>query len=117
MTQTSHAGRCHCGAVHFAVNSELDDPLRCNCSFCRRRGAIVQKVPHEKFRLLAGENDLHVYGNREFSRHLFCRHCGIHVFTRIISEGEPVMAVNLACLDGVDLASFTPREFDGATLL
>ncbi|MBF3332811.1 GFA family protein, partial [Leptospira borgpetersenii serovar Ballum] len=36
-------GQCHCGTVKFTV--ELTDGLntarRCNCSYCRMRGAIT----------------------------------------------------------------------------
>jgi len=114
---STYRGRCHCGAVRIEATTSLADPFTCNCSFCARRGAVLQKVEPEHFRLTAGESELTRYGARDFSDHYFCSRCGIHVFTRITRKNETSVAVNLACLDGVDLTSLSPRVFDGAKLL
>ena len=113
----THYGSCHCGFVKFQVETDLADPVRCNCSFCTRRGSILQKVPAEKFSLVNGEDSLAQYGAREFSDHFFCQQCGIHTFTRSSRNGEDAVVVNLACLAGIDLDAVAPRLFDGATLL
>ena len=38
---------CHCGAVQLRVTlaDGLSTASRCDCSFCRRRGAIAVTVP------------------------------------------------------------------------
>ena len=113
----TRCGACHCGAVRFEVDSDLADPVECNCSFCVKRGALLQKVPSPRFRLVAGESTLSRYGKREFSDHFFCKTCGIHCFTRSTRNNEDAVVVNLACLDGVDLDALEPRVFDGATVL
>lgn len=113
----SFEGQCHCGTVRFEVDTELDDPVWCNCSFCVRRGAKLQKVPADSFRLKAGEDRLSVYGNRDFSDHYFCSTCGIHTFTRTTRNDQDAVVVNLACLEGVDPDSLELRVFDGANLL
>ena len=45
--QTKHKATCHCGAVEIEL--DLPDGLveirRCDCSMCRRRGAIAASVP------------------------------------------------------------------------
>lgn len=37
------AGQCHCGAVRFeaTLSNGFNSILRCNCSYCRMRGAVV----------------------------------------------------------------------------
>lgn len=114
---TTHRGHCHCGIVEFEVSTDVREPLQCNCSFCIRRGAVLQRVPGKDFQVLTGEAELTRYGARTFSDHFFCRVCGIHVFTRISRENDESVAVNLTCVDGLDLASLSPTLFDGAKLL
>jgi hypothetical protein len=113
----THRGRCHCGNVEFEIESDIGEPFECNCSFCVRRGAVLQKVPAKRFAVLQGETDLTRYGARNFSDHFFCSTCGIHVFTRITRENEDSVAVNLACVEGLERSSLAPRLFDGAKLL
>jgi hypothetical protein len=113
----TYLGNCHCGSLQFQVDTDLTDPVRCNCSFCIRRGAILQKVPAERFSVISGKKALSRYGAREFSDHFFCKQCGIHAFTRSSRNGEDAVVVNLACLQEIDLGAITPRIFDGKTLL
>jgi len=113
----THVGSCHCAAVRFKVESDLADPVRCNCSFCVRRGALLQKVPAEQFELVSGVESLSEYGTRSFSDHFFCKQCGVHTFTKSSRNGEDAVVVNLACLQDVDRSSIEPRIFDGANLL
>lgn len=110
-------GACHCESVQFRAETDLDDVVCCNCSFCSKRGALLQKMPASKFSLLRGEGCLQKYGKRSFSSHYFCSHCGVHVFTHSARDGEDAIIVNIACIAGVDVTEFTPRRFDGATLL
>ena len=67
-----YSGTCHCKAVKFEVETDLSDPVRCNCSFCMKRGALLQRVPVDDFSLLSGESGLTRYGERSFSDHFFC---------------------------------------------
>jgi len=117
MSDKRYNGKCHCGAVVFEFQTKLEDPFQCNCSFCIRPGATVQKVNADKFKLLKGETSLSKYGNRNFSKHYFCKNCGINVFTRIYGEFEDSVGVNLACAESVNISALTPSIFDGATLL
>lgn len=55
---------------------------------------MLQKVPEADFALQRPADELGVYGKRSFSKHHFCRTCGLQVFTRITDErgfrgGEP----------------------------
>ena len=113
----SYTGSCHCGSVQFRVQTDLADTVRCNCSFCIRRGAVLQKVPADQFDLVRGSENLSRYGARDFSDHFFCKCCGIHTFTKSTRNNENAVVVSLACLNGIDLDGIVPRIFDGARRL
>ena len=60
---TVKRGKCHCGAVEFEVELEngLENVRRCNCSLCRRKGAIMAGVPLERLRVVKGADMLTLY--------------------------------------------------------
>ncbi len=104
MTEIRH-GTCHCGAVAFEVelSGGLENLRRCNCSLCRRKGAIMAGVPVEKLKVLRGEDALTLYQwNTNVAKHYFCRICGIYTHhQRRSNPGE--YGFNVACLEGVDV--------------
>lgn len=114
-TQT-YKGSCHCGAVQFSANMSLEKTITCNCSMCKRAGYILAFIPASAFTLISGEEVLSNYQfNKKVIDHLFCRVCGIKPFGRGKDEqGNKTIAVNVRCLDGVDLSTLTPFEYDGA---
>lgn len=99
-----HQGACHCGTVQFEVDlpNGLGQLRRCNCSICRRRGAIVASVPLDGIRITAGEDALTLYQfNTHVAKHYFCSRCGI--YTHHLRRSNPnEYGVNVACLDGVN---------------
>lgn len=112
MHQT-YQGSCHCGRVTFELKARLDTVMDCNCSICRRRGALWHGTSDAGLRILSGESDLALYQfNTMKAKHYFCRHCGIHPFAR--PRLDPTLwVVNVRCIDGVDLSSLKVRLFDG----
>lgn len=111
----SYRGSCHCQAVRFEVDTDLTKVLDCNCSHCARKGFLLTFVPASQFRLLEGEDKLTEYRfNRKFIAHLFCKICGVQGFGKGKDEsGNETIAVNVRCLDGVDLPALKPEFFDG----
>lgn len=99
-----HPGSCHCGLVQFEVHlpSGLVDPRHCNCSMCRRRGALVATATLEGFRVTSGEDSLSVYQfNTRTAKHYFCSFCGI--YTHHLRRSNPgLYSFNVGCLEGVD---------------
>ena len=74
-------GTCHCGAVEFEVTleEELQKGARCNCSLCRRKGAVMALVPRENIKIVQGEDKLTLYQwNLKIAKHYFCSICGIY---------------------------------------
>jgi hypothetical protein len=56
-------GSCHCGAVQFEVDLEhgFEKLRRCNCSLCRRKGAVMASVALSRLRITAGQDKLSLY--------------------------------------------------------
>lgn len=116
MTQT-HRGSCHCGAVRFEVDHDLEGKAtRCNCTICTKVGAIGgANVKPEKFRLLTPERELSTYSISPVATRYFCPKCGIHCFGRgdIPELGGAFVSVNLSTLDDVDVGQLDYRHWDG----
>ena len=99
-----HRLSCHCGAVEIEVR--LTDGLatarRCDCSFCRRRGAIAASVPLDGLRIVKGADRLTLYewGTRT-AKHYFCAVCGIYTHHRRRSNPNEY-GVNVGALEGVN---------------
>ena len=106
-------GSCHCGRIRFEADAELANLSVCNCSICQRTGYLHWTIPPEKFRLLAGAEDIVTYefGTR-VAKHHFCRVCGISPFRRARSDPDKV-DVNARCLEGVDVMALPATLFDG----
>lgn len=116
MSAKTYSGSCHCGAVRYDVELDLSQPvITCNCSMCTRMGSILSFVPAAQFHLRSGEDKLTDYQfNKKVIHHLFCSTCGIRSFARgAMPDGSPIVAVNVRCLDGVELDRLETRPYDG----
>jgi hypothetical protein len=101
-------GACHCGAVRFTVMlaSGLEQPRRCNCSFCRMRGAVVVSARRDDMQITAGHDVLRLYQfNTRQAEHFFCSVCGIYTHHRRRSNPNE-LSINVACLAGVSPFDF-----------
>lgn len=114
----NYTGSCHCGQVSFVVEGELAQVMACNCSICSRKGALMWFLPREKLRLLTPEENLATYTfNKHKIRHRFCPKCGIHPYGEAIDPaGKATAAINVRCLEGVDLEALPVKHFDGRSL-
>lgn len=114
----NYSGSCHCGRVAFEVEGEITGALSCNCSICQRKGALMWFVPRAALRLRTPDEDAGTYlFNKHQIRHRFCATCGIHPFGEGVSpKGDAVAAVNLRCIEGIDLAAIPVQHFDGRAL-
>ena len=59
-----YAGSCHCGAVRFSYDGEeITQGLRCTCSICSRKGAMMspEAIPLEALKVEARPEDLGLY--------------------------------------------------------
>ncbi|MND02779.1 hypothetical protein D3C83_222830 [compost metagenome] len=75
-------------------------------------------MPRAQFRLLTPESDTAVYTfNKHVIKHRYCPACGLHPYAEGVDpKGNPMAAVNIRCLEGIDLATVSVKEFDGRAL-
>ena len=114
----NYKGSCHCGRISFEVEGEIDGALACNCSMCSRRGSLLWFVARDKLRLKTAEDAVGTYTfNKHSIKHRFCPKCGIHAFGEAVDpKGNRMAAVNLRCLEAIDLAAVPVRNFDGRSI-
>ncbi|MBT2187953.1 GFA family protein [Sphingobium nicotianae] len=126
MRQT-YQGACHCGRTRFEVTADLDHVRACDCSICRQRGALNHRVAEKDLRLLTPIEHLSLYTfHTQTARDYFCPVCGIQPFRRPRgltpteeAAGLPRFegwAVNVRCLEGVDLDTIPIRRVFGSRL-
>lgn len=110
-----YEGSCHCGKVAFEVDGEIDRALSCNCSMCSRKGSLLWFVPRENLILLTPDDAASTYTfNKHAIHHRFCATCGIHPYAEAAdAKGKPTAAINLRCLEGIDLSTIPVHEFNG----
>lgn len=114
----TYTGGCHCGKVRYDVKIDLAEAIACNCSICQKTGTLLAFAPISQFTLLSGDDALTDYQfNKKVIHHLFCNTCGVRSFARGMGpDGTEMAAVNVRCLDDVDLAEVKSMPFDGRSL-
>jgi len=112
---TLYQASCHCGNIAFEVEGSIDSALACNCSICLRKGSLLWFVPREKLTLKTPETAASTYQFHTHAiRHRFCSICGIHPYAEATDpKGNPSAAVNLRCVENLDLAAIPVHHFDG----
>jgi hypothetical protein len=110
-----YRGSCHCGKVAFEVEGEIKNAMACNCSICQRKGSLLWFVPRDDLKLLTPESAASVYEfNKHLIKHRFCPTCGIHPYADGVDpKGNRMAAVNVRCIEDIDLASIPVTHFDG----
>ncbi len=127
MPPRNYTGSCHCGAVRFEVELDLDHVRSCDCSICRKRGALNHRVENSQLRILTPLESMTLYQwHTRTAKDYFCPTCGILPFRRpralsleeSASGRTPFLgwAVNVRCLDGVDLDAIPVRRVHGSRL-
>jgi hypothetical protein len=109
---TDLSGHCHCGAIRVEMSTALPTrelPLRaCQCSFCRRHGALTTSDPDGRLRIEVAPGSANRYrfglGITDF---LLCAECGVYVAATMESDGGLTAVVNVT---GVGLPGFEGRE-------
>jgi hypothetical protein len=114
----THTGSCHCGRIAFEVEGDIDSALACNCSICSRKGSLLWFVPRDKLKLKTPEDAASTYEfNKHVIKHRFCPTCGIHPYGEGKDpKGNATAAINLRCIEHLDLASIPVHHFDGRSL-
>jgi hypothetical protein len=115
MPLKTYTGSCHCKAVTYTANVDLSFTILCNCSICHKAGTLLAFTTEEEFTLHTGAENLQDYMfNTQAINHLFCKTCGIKSFGRKQEpDGSKVVAINIRCLDDVDIETIELTKIDG----
>jgi hypothetical protein len=121
MAKKTYHGSCHCGKVRFEADLDFAQGTgKCNCSYCWKARGWTMGIKPEAFRLLSGKESSAQYAFREGStnHHVFCKHCGIRVYTEGYIEqiGGAYVSVALSALDDLspaELAAAPIRYMNG----
>jgi hypothetical protein len=110
-----YTGKCHCGAVRYEAEADLSTVIECNCSYCAMKGLILAFTPAEQVTLLTPDAALTEYQfNKKHIHHMFCPVCGVQPFSHgNNSEGVATYALNVRCIEGIDLAALNPKPVNG----
>jgi hypothetical protein len=114
-----YSGGCQCGKVRYEVSLDLSSPvISCNCSRCGRLGSLLAFAPASELKLLSGEDaTTEFHFNKHKVHHRFCATCGIQSYSKgTAPNGAEMAAINVRCLDGVDVDSLTIQTFNGRDL-
>ncbi len=101
---TKHKLTCHCGAVELRVKlaDGLNTAQRCDCSFCRRRGAIAVTALLGDVEIVKGKDKLTLYTwGTHTAKHYFCSVCGIYTHHQRRSNPNEY-GVNVAAIEGIN---------------
>jgi hypothetical protein len=109
------------------VDADIDHVRVCDCSICRRRGALNFRVPKAALRLLTHWEAMSLYQwGTMTAKDYFCPVCGILPFRRPsdptpgeLKQGvEPFdgWAVNVRCLEGVDADALPVKRIHGSLI-
>jgi len=109
-------GSCLCGAVHWEMDGDIGPVTACNCTACRRYGALwAYDYMDERIRV-SGETVAYVRGEESLGFH-FCPKCGSVVYWLARGEDSKVRkraAVNVRLADDPEAVANQPIEhFDG----
>jgi hypothetical protein len=105
---------CHCTAVRFEIEVLPDWILDCNCTICRRYGALWSYPDASKVKLVQGaeSTDTYVWGDRMLAFHR-CRECGcVTHFTGLDTDPARIYGVNARMIPTLDPASVRLRQKD-----
>jgi hypothetical protein len=114
----TYTGSCHCGRIAFEVEGQFTEVMECNCTICTRKGYLLWFVPRDQLRLKTSESALATYTFKDrVIQHHFCPTCGCAPFGEGKGpSGQPMAAVNVRCLDAIDVSVLKRVPFDGRSL-
>jgi hypothetical protein len=107
-------GTCHCGAVSWTFAGMPESATACNCTVCRRYGALWAYDYENEAISISGPSKVYARGKAiEFH---FCPDCGCMAFWRAQKpdeQGRRRIAVNLRLTEPGPIADLPIDHFDG----
>lgn len=109
-------GTCHCGAVRWTLDTDPESVTACNCTLCRRYGALwgYGHIGHDIH--VSGETGAYRRGDEAACDFHFCPGCGCvthYVARKPGEDGKRWTAVNLRMTDPKLIENLPIDHFDG----
>jgi hypothetical protein len=113
---TKGTATCHCGAIRILVRQLPRTVTSCNCSICRRYGALWAYYTPSSVTIEAARGGLAKYSwNRRIRDYYRCKLCGcVTHYTYRKKQRKTTVAVNATNFDPGDLVGVRIRHLDGA---
>jgi len=114
-TQTFQ-GSCHCGNVKYQLGKAPEWLVSCNCSICRRIGALWTHAETSDVILNyeKGATIAYIWGDKTLSIHS-CKNCGCTThWESLDQEQHSRMGLNFRMCSDHELSDYRVRHFDGA---
>jgi len=109
----THAGTCHCGAIHITIEDDPVEASECNCSICRRTGALwTYRSPRQV--VVTGGGKGYVQGDATLTL-WHCPTCGVITHWTPRDPDYDRMGINLRLFDLVVWETLPRRFVDGAS--
>ena len=103
---------CHCGAVTLTAPAKPSEVTECNCSICRRTGAVLAYYSPKDVRV-SGATDIYMWGDRMIEFHR-CKVCGVFTHWTAVDKSYDRMGVNVRLMAPELLTDLRIPKFDGA---
>ena len=107
---------CHCGRIRIEVAGPPEFLVDCNCSICRRYGALwaFYELRGSRIEGAAEHADGYIWGRRTIST-FHCRQCGcVTHWEPLDINSDSKFAINARLLDPSSVSGVRVRRFDGA---
>ena len=112
-----HTGSCHCANIRFEAEGDFDTVMECNCSHCSKKGYLLWFIPRSTLSVTVDNDSLATYTfNKHQIKHHFCANCGCAPFGFGTHDGVEMAAINVRCLDDIDLGKIKRQMVDGRSL-
>jgi hypothetical protein len=108
-------GACHCGSVRWTFDGFPESATACNCTACRRYGALWAYGHEGEDVTVSGPVHAYSHGERNLE-FLFCPACGGLAAWRglqVNAQGRRRLAVNLRLADPERVGPLPIDHFDG----
>ena len=111
-------GSCHCGAVSWTLEGDPGPATACNCTLCRRYGALwAYDYENERIRISGPSTAYTRAGKADPALEIrFCPTCGCVLCwrgLRLGPDGRRRIAVNLRLAPPEEVAGLPIDHFDG----
>lgn len=109
------SGTCHCGAVRLEVPDRPPVLINCNCSICRRYGALWAFYSKVDVRIAGHPENTtgYIWGERTIET-FRCKGCGCVTHWESLRPDAEKLSVNMRNFDPAEIGDARLRRFDGA---